>query len=170
MTFGLWQNISCHGHSLDYTTISVFPSRKFSDLEKNGIHCPQCRRSVYCNIIIYTGDDTRWANAIKKVYEKTHKHSIGSLQGGYQLQIYKTDSTGRFLSVGVFTNSMKLMIQPGQRGENDLLKFLRSYQDMLILTNSESDLDSDSEKNESDSDPDSEKSDDSTDERLLNCV
>ena len=62
---------------------------------------------------------------------------------------------------------MKLMIQPGQRGENDLLKFLRSYQDMLILTNSESDLDSDSEKNESDSDPDSEKSDDCTDERLL---
>ena len=127
-------------------------------------------RSVYCNIIIYTSDVTRWANAIKKVYEKTHKHSIGSLQGGYQLQIYKTDSTDRFLSVGVFTNSMKLMIQPGQRGENDLLKFLRSYQDMLILTNSESDLDSDSEKNESDSDPDSEKSDDSTDKRLLNCA
>ena len=81
-------------------------------------------RSVYCNIIIYTSDVTRWANAIKKVFEKTHKHSTGSLQGGYQLQIYKTDSTDRFLSVGVFTNSMKLMIQPGQRGENDLLKFL----------------------------------------------
>ena len=127
-------------------------------------------RNVYCNIIIYTSDVTRWANAIKKVYEKTHKHSIGPLQGGYQLQIYKTDSTDRFLSVGVFTNSMKLMIQPGQRGENDLLKFLRSYQDMLILTNSESDSDSDSEKNESDSDPDSEKSDDCTDERLLNCT
>ena len=83
----------------------------------------------YCNLIIYTEDINAWEQAIRGQYSAYEQHTE-ALQGGHQITIRRKDSGTLPIVVSVYPQNGKLMIQPGEEDEENLLEVLRGFPDL----------------------------------------
>ena len=84
----------------------------------------------YCNMIIYTDDVNVWEQVIRKLYAH-HKQTTVTLQGGHQIFIKDKDDSALFVAVSVYPQTSKLMIQPGEENEDNLLMVLQNFPSLL---------------------------------------
>ena len=86
--------------------------------------------SEYCNMIIYTDDANVWEQVIRQLYSQ-HKQTTVTLQGGHQIFIKDKDDSTLFLAISVYAQTNKIMIQPGEENEENILKVLQQYPALL---------------------------------------
>ena len=84
----------------------------------------------YCNLIIYTEDTNAWEQAIREQYSAYEQHTV-ALQGGHQITIRRKDNGALSIVVSVYPQNGKLMIQPGEEDEENLLEVLRGFPDLM---------------------------------------
>lgn len=88
----------------------------------------------YCDIIICTDNVLDWENAINEQYGV--RVSSRNIKGGHQLSIIDGETSELFVSVNIYTNTNKLMVQPGDKLEERLLDFLRDIPNITKLKRS----------------------------------
>ena len=78
------------------------------------------------NAIVYANDIAKWIDAFTELYEKrSYDFKARSIPGG-KLHTW-TDGDRSHINLSVYTKSGKLMVQPGDGGEHDLLQILADY-------------------------------------------
>ena len=80
----------------------------------------------YCDIIVFVEDVRWWSQNFIKYYRE-EGYLIGSteISGGFQRIIKK--ETGVYVTMSFYTSKNKLMIQPGDRDEQNLLHWLKDF-------------------------------------------
>ena len=81
---------------------------------------------VYCDLIIYTNNLQTWEAAIRRKFISFHQDSK-KITGGRQVLLTDENKGAPFVSVNFYPGTHKLMMQPGQRLESNLLEWLRYY-------------------------------------------
>ena len=87
---------------------------------------------VYCDIIIYTDDVSAWDRAIQTYY-KDLKLSEKIIPGGRQIELCQCNTMESFVSVNFCQNTGKLMIQPRNFEECNILEFLKAIPSITYL-------------------------------------
>jgi hypothetical protein len=89
---------------------------------------------VFCDIIIYTNFPALWYNSCQKYFENSeiHKKSIAS---GQQLILYCDGQVMYTINFYLKTKSKShiIMVQPGDRNQDNLLRFLTIFDDLRDL-------------------------------------
>jgi hypothetical protein len=75
----------------------------------------------YCDIILCTNNVFLWDQALKTRY--SGRMDIRTIRAGHQLVILSADKSRVYVTVNVYHGTKKLMIQPGEYEENNLLAF-----------------------------------------------
>lgn len=85
--------------------------------------------SIYCDIIIVTNNLSSWEATIKEEFSSyLQTHSL--LSGGHQITFSNKADSSPFFSANFYPRTKKMMIQPGQRNESNLLEWLSHYTKM----------------------------------------
>ena len=84
----------------------------------------------YCDAIVCSDNIKTWED-VHKEYFKEYQQKMHIINGGHQV-IYSNDS-GVFITVSYFLGSGKFMVQPGQRKEQNVLKWLKCFPQLLQL-------------------------------------
>lgn len=85
----------------------------------------------YCDIIICTDHLLSWDRALNTYY--AGRVDIKPIKAGHQLVILCTDKSTVYVTINVYTNTNKLMIQPGSYEEENLLAFLSEFDSISSL-------------------------------------
>lgn len=87
---------------------------------------------VYCDIILYTDHVTGWEAAIRNQFISYHQITR-KVTGGQQISFSSSNTGTPFCTVNFYPGTKKIMIQPGQRLESNLLKWLSYYPAMKVI-------------------------------------
>jgi hypothetical protein len=78
----------------------------------------------YCDIIIHVDDTHTWLTALEHQYAHMHWEKR-LLNGGFQRILINEDVV--FITISGYTKTKKMMIQPGNRDEDNLLAWLKDF-------------------------------------------
>lgn len=91
----------------------------------------------YCDLIMITNNLTAWEAAVRNQF-LSHHQTTRKISGGEQISLTCSKTGLPFITVTLYPGTKKIMIQPGQRSEANLLNWLGFYSDMLkIVTGSQ---------------------------------
>ena len=76
---------------------------------------------AFCNGIIYSDNVLTWDQAFKRYYS-SFEHTVKTQSGGHQRLLRDRESGEMYLSVSFYVKTHKLMVQPGNKEEENLLK------------------------------------------------
>lgn len=86
---------------------------------------------AYCDIIVYTNSIKEWECAIRKKFINFHQKTR-RITGGEQISFTSSTDGHLFVTVNLYSCTKKLMIQPGNRDESNLLGWLSHFNEMKI--------------------------------------
>jgi hypothetical protein len=86
----------------------------------------------YCDIIIYSDNVEAWKMAIHE-YFRDYSISEKLISRGNQTEICSQNNNEQFVTVNFYNNTSKLMVQPGDYRESNLLRFLKAIPAIVQL-------------------------------------
>lgn len=85
---------------------------------------------LFCDAIVYSDHIKSWDTVFRQFYSN-FELKTKAVSGGHQLIISNSSTKNIFITVSFYLGSGKLMVQPGGRSEDNLLKWLKSFPQLL---------------------------------------
>ena len=90
------------------------------DTKRKGSHY------TYCDVLIFSENIKTWETVIKQHF-KNYDLKVRAVNGGHQVTFTNNPTGELFFTASFYLGGNKLMIQPGQRKEENILKWLKAF-------------------------------------------
>ena len=87
----------------------------------------------FCDVIFTTDDCERWDKLFSEFYKEKHLTKVSNyINGGYQNAWINGGST--FITMNFYTNKGRVMVQPGQQDEQNIIQFIQDFGEVKEIT------------------------------------